>query len=129
MITIALPWPPTVNSLYPSNKAGRRFLSKKGAQYLKSVRLAAAACGAGLHGKTMTGRLAYRLSLWPPDRRIRDLSNHQKAVEDCLTKCGVWEDDSLVDHLEVDRMPIVRGGHCRIEIWSLDHECRPEVIA
>lgn len=122
MITLTLPWPPSVNSLYPSNKSGRRFLSKKGKEYLMAVELELGWRGAN---DALTGRLAYRLSLYPPDKRIRDLSNHQKAIEDCLTKCHLWLDDSQIDHLEVDRMPITKGGRATIEIWDLGCEVRP----
>ncbi len=122
MIRLTLPWPPSMNSLYPSSKSGRRFLSQKGKAYQEAVKLAVA--GAGIEGAPLPGRLGYHLVLSAPDRRTRDLSNHQKAVEDCLTKCGVWEDDSQVDYIEIFRGP-TGVGTAKITIWDLHSEVGP----
>jgi len=125
MITLTLPWPPTVNTMFPTSRSGHRFLSKRGKEFAVAVMKAVMLDRRGCTTKPETGRLAYRLSAWPPDKRTRDLSNLLKSVEDSLTKAGVWLDDSQVDHIEVDRMPIAKGGRCTIEIWNLDCEARP----
>ncbi len=124
MIALSLPYPPSMNTLYPSNrKTGRRFLSKRGTAYLAAFRVAVAAAGKPV--QPLSGRLGYRLHLYPPDARKRDLSNCLKAVEDCLTKCGVWVDDSQVDVIRVFREGKVKDGSATIYIWDLETECEP----
>jgi len=110
--------------MFPTSRSGHRFLSKRGKKFAEDVRVAVHRQLGPI--KPLTGRLAYRLSAWPPDKRTRDLSNLLKGTEDSLTKAGVWQDDSQVDHLEVDRMPTTKGGRCSIEIWDLDYETRPK---
>lgn len=114
MIFLDLPWPPSMNSLYPSAKNGRRFLSQRGKEYQLAIKVALSGLSAP------PGRLAYKAVMFPPDRRKRDLSNHLKALEDCLTKCGFWEDDSLVDDLRAIRGPIRKGGAVVVEVWEMD---------
>lgn len=119
MIFLRLPFPPSVNTLYPSTN-GRRFLSKRGKLYVQQV----AVCVG--RQRAPTGRIAYRMVLCPPDKRRRDLSNFVKAAEDCLTKCGFWGDDSLVDDMRVLRGYVAAGaGRLLMHVWSLDSECTP----
>lgn len=114
-----------MNTLYPTNRrTGRRFLSKRGKLFAAKV-MWAVAQRASIVPLPLTGRLGYLLSLYPPDRRTRDLSNVLKAIEDSLTKAGVWLDDSQVDVLEVRRMPVTKGGRATIEIYDLGCEVRP----
>lgn len=122
MIVLRLPWPPSVNSMYPSAKTGRRFLSQKGKDYQKAVRMAVDASGSD--SEPLSGRLGYHLVLCAPDRRVRDLSNHQKSIEDSLTKCGVWQDDSQVDYIEIFR-GAVGPSSATITIWDLNSEVGP----
>lgn len=63
-------------------------------------------------------RLKVEIEAWMPDRRKRDLDNLFKSVLDCLTKSGVWDDDSQVDDLRIIRAPHV-GGMLKIRITSL----------
>jgi len=52
----------------------------------------------------LTGRLAVRLQLYPPDRRKRDVDNLAKAPFDAITaSAAVWLDDSQVDTLLIER--------------------------
>ena len=67
----------------------------------------------------IVGRLEVHIKLYPPDRRLRDIDNHIKAIFDLLTKANVWEDDSQVDVLHVKRCDIVKKGKVEIEIWPL----------
>jgi crossover junction endodeoxyribonuclease RusA len=104
-----------MNTLYPTSRSGHRFLSKKGKAYVLRIR---ALIG---HNRMPPCRLAYTLVLCPPDKRKRDLSNHVKAIEDCLTKCGFWEDDSLVDDFRVTRGEIIKGGRALMTVWDTRH--------
>lgn len=118
MITLTLPWPPTSNTLYPSSRTGRRFLSERGKRYIEQIRVALVEQLSSGH-RAIAGRIGYRVRMMAPDRQRRDLSNHLKAIEDCLTKCGLWGDDSQVDDGHFTRGPIVKGGRVEIEIWQI----------
>ena len=124
MIKLVLPYPPSLNTLYPSNrKTGRRFLSKRGESYHDAVQMALRT--SGLPSEPLSGRLAYRLHIYPPDARKRDLSNLPKVVEDCLTQFKVWGDDSQVDDMRVVRGDKIKGGKAVMYVWDLDSECEP----
>lgn len=73
---------------------------------------------ASIHGQTAPeGRLDVGVQLYPPDRRVRDLDNFgTKSLLDALTHAGIIEDDSLIDRLLIERMPVVKGGKCRVFI-------------
>jgi crossover junction endodeoxyribonuclease RusA len=118
VINLTLPWPPSLNTLYPSLRSGRRVMSQKGRDYQSSFRIALAR-QTSRSQPTLLGRIGYRMRFLPPDRRKRDLPNVIKAVEDNLTKCGVWGDDSQVDDGHFIRGPVVRGGRVDVEIWEI----------
>ncbi len=109
-----LPWPPSLNNLYPTGANGRRFLSKEGKAYHEAVAVEL------LRQRVPRARLAVpvelTLLLQPPDRRRRDISNLVKVCEDCLTRCGVWADDCQVDVLHVWRCLRYPGGIVTVEI-------------
>lgn len=111
-ITLYTNWPPTVNSYYSHTRNGV-FISKKGRQYTHSVELdVKEQCGELL----LTERLLVEVYLFPPDRRVRDLDNYMKALQDSITKAGLWEDDSLIDQLFIYRGAVTKGGLVRLEI-------------
>lgn len=101
-------WPPSVNHLYATKKNGRRALTEPGKNFIKEVRGEVMA----RQGKWF-GEADLHLSIlaYPPDdRRIRDLDNILKAIQDGLGKSGLFEDDSQVCRLEIERQePSGRG--------------------
>ena len=103
-LVIYLDFPPTVNSYYLKG----RILSKKGRQYSGKVLEDCVEQGAILGLDT---KLNVSVILYPPDRRTRDLDNYMKALQDSLTKAGVWEDDKLIDQLSLYRGVVIpRAG-------------------
>lgn len=115
MITVTLPYPPTVNTYWRTvmiGKAPRTLISAKGRQYKQDV--AHACASEGCAGARVKGRLAVTLTAYPPDRRLRDLDNLTKAPLDALTNAGVWLDDAQIDRLVVERGAVVSGGKLEV---------------
>ena len=113
MISVTLPFPPTVNSYYSHTKRGV-YISKKG-------RLFREAAAESLHQQLGDLRqLDYRISLTVvlhmPDKRTRDLDNYMKALLDAITVYGLWEDDSQIDQLSIYRGETVKSGIVKLVI-------------
>lgn len=120
MITLHLPFPPSVNTYWRHvSLKGRGVVtltSERGRKYRKAVQdyILQHRGAAGLKG-----RLDVRIKLTMPDRRKRDLDNYFKAALDALTHSGVWLDDEQIDALQVQRMGISAPGGAEIEIHEI----------
>lgn len=115
MITLTLPYPPSVNHLYAVVN-GRKVLSAKGRAYQDAVVDSwMRQRGAGFGDL----RVRYHVHAFPPDHRRRDLSNLCKIVEDSLTKAGVWGDDSQVDDMRWTRGTPTKGGSLFVTIEAV----------
>jgi crossover junction endodeoxyribonuclease RusA len=112
-----LRWPPSLNHLYPTARNGRRFLSVAGKQFKQSVW--ADVLAQGRPARPLSGRLSILIEVFPPDRRVRDLSNLVKIIEDSLTDAGVWKDDGQIDDLHVIRRAVTLDGAVRVTIKRL----------
>lgn len=108
-IIIHLPFPPTVNSYYFKGK----ILSSKGRKYSQSVEEAVHEQGVHLE---LTASLNMAVILYMPDRRTRDLDNYMKALQDSLTKAGVWQDDKQIDQLTIYRGCVISKGKAIVRI-------------
>lgn len=105
MLTINLPWPPSVNH-YWRNVAGRTLISADGRAYRKAVADHVLIQHAA---KRLAGRLEVRIYAAMPDKRRRDLDNLLKSILDSLTHAGVWIDDSQIDVLSIRRGTLGRA--------------------
>ena len=119
-----LPFPPSANTYYraiPRRIKGRlravNILSEKGREYPKKCKIA---IGFWPH-EPITGRLMMLVDLFPPDKRKRDLDNYIKPLQDALTKCRIFEDDSQIDILLINRREIVPGGKVIVTIKGAEH--------
>ena len=94
-----MPFPPSVNKMFPTGKNGRRFLSERGKAYRQEVY----ALTLEQHGifKPFTGPLKATVELVPPDRRKRDIDNFNKALFDSLKHANVYMDDSQIKQLHL----------------------------
>lgn len=117
-VTLTLPYPPTLNTMYPSKKTGGRKLSDKGKVYASQVAIAFRE-KYGLM-KPMEGRLVLTFDSWPPDNRVRDLSNIFKAVEDSLKKAGAMIDDSQIKEIHARMHDKTSGGALLITLEERD---------
>ncbi|ENG1126313.1 RusA family crossover junction endodeoxyribonuclease [Salmonella enterica subsp. enterica serovar Newport] len=116
---LTLPFPPSVNTYWRSpNKGplkGCHLVSARGRKYQSD------ACAAVIEQlrrlpKPSTAPASVEIILYPPDNRIRDLDNYNKALFDALTHAGVWEDDSQVKRMVVEWGPVIPKGKVEITI-------------
>lgn len=119
MITLDLPWPPSVNHywrhLTRGPLAGRVLISEAGREYRRTVSGEVLAA-LGRRTAPIQGRLSVEVLANPPDARKRDLDNLPKAIFDALTHAGIWPDDSNIDRLLIERGEKVKGGAVRVTI-------------
>jgi len=107
-----LSWPPTVNNYYTHTRNGV-FISKKGRLYKNAVESEIREQAPSVH---ITDRIAITVYMFPPDRRKRDLDNYMKALQDSISKAGLWEDDSLIDQVYMYRGEVIKGGQIVVKI-------------
>ncbi|HBA3116253.1 TPA: RusA family crossover junction endodeoxyribonuclease [Escherichia coli] len=87
--------------------AGRKFQSAACAAIVEQLRRLP---------KPTSAPASVEIVLFPPDNRIRDLDNYNKALFDVLTHAGVWEDDSQVKRMLVEWGPVIPEGKVEITI-------------
>jgi Holliday junction resolvase RusA-like endonuclease len=106
VLTLVLPYPPSLNSLYPTGRDGRRHLSAAGRAYKHAVAEAVRVQTQGM-ALPLTGRLVVSVRFCPPDHRVRDImDNPQKCLWDALQAAGVYVNDSQIDEGHVLRGPV-----------------------
>ncbi len=114
MIVLELPYPPSVNHHW--RRVGHRTLiSKEGRLFRKRVLTMLSVH----HREPLAGRLHVRVLVYPPDRRRRDLDNIIKALFDALEHGGVYENDSQIDRLTIERGEVFKGGKAVVEITEV----------
>jgi crossover junction endodeoxyribonuclease RusA len=114
IVTLKLPFPPSVNhSHHYANK--RKFVSKKTKEFREAVQEAVIELGEKLYG-----RLAMFITLYPPDKRRRDIGNYEKQLTDAIMLAGLFLDDEQIDTITIVRRDIVKGGACRVVFVSDD---------
>ena len=112
---LTLPLSPTVNTYYGSN-GNRRYIKPAGVEFRKEV--LAAVKQAKI--PTLTGRLCLVVRVFPRDRRLQDISNRIKALEDALQHAGLFLNDEQVDDLHVTRGPVAPGGRIELMVGVID---------
>jgi crossover junction endodeoxyribonuclease RusA len=114
MIVLELPYPPSVNH-YWRRVGHRTLISKEGRLFRKRVlTMLSVHCR-----EPLAGRLHVRVLVYPPDRRRRDLDNIIKALLDALEHGGVYENDSQIDRLTIERGEVFKGGKAIVEITEV----------
>lgn len=112
---ISLPWPPTVNHYYRAVN-GRNILSAKGRAYKKEAGWEIIAQGE--HEKYLEGDVSLFIRAYPPDKRRRDLDNILKPILDVLADCDVFDDDSQVSDLRIQRFNPCKPGRVEILVYG-----------
>ena len=91
---LILPFPPSVNSIIAC-MGNRRIKTARHRDYLGEAGLALDRQKFPMFSSPVSVEMA----MGRPDKRVRDIDNHAKAVLDALTAHKVLEDDSLVHRL------------------------------
>lgn len=110
-IFLTLPLPPSVNS-YWGFSGHRRFLTVKAVQFKQDVAHAVSQ----QRIKLGSAKLEMTVTINFKDKRVQDISNRIKALEDALVQAGLMDDDSQIKILHVYEGPIVKGGGCSVKI-------------
>jgi crossover junction endodeoxyribonuclease RusA len=118
MLVLNLPLPPSINS-YWGFSGHRRFINKAGVAFKEAVADYVAEYRVPKLGNA---RLEIHVTLYPKDKRIQDIDNRLKSLFDSLSNngAGVFDDDSQIDVLLVQRGAIKKGGGCLVMIDILE---------
>lgn len=100
MITLRLPFPPSVNH-YWRHARGRHYISERGEAYRKDVAWTVKL----KRRKPLEGMLRVTIHATPPDKRRRDVDNLLKVPLDALQHGGLYRDDYQIQELRIVRMP------------------------
>ena len=126
MRALTLPYPPSVNHYWRNLSNGRTVISREGRAYRELVWALMREQGV----PKQTGRLDVHVALVMPDKRRRDIDNAMKALLDSLAYASVYEDDSQIDKLTVERCQVEPPGAAIVTVsqritsplrWALDH--------
>jgi crossover junction endodeoxyribonuclease RusA len=109
-IRLELPYPPSVNTYWRS-VAGRVLISKAGRMYRAELDASVFRQLQADDVRPLAGRLDVSVIVHPPDKRRRDLDNVLKALLDALQHAGIYQDDSQIDKLTVERAEMLKGGN------------------
>lgn len=119
MLTVELPYPPSVNH-YWRRVGPRTLISRQGRAYRREVVAVVERIDRVAEQIPLTGPLSVEVLLYPPDRRRRDLDNTLKGLLDALEHAGVYLDDSLIERLSVEKREVVEGGKAVVVIRRRD---------
>lgn len=112
MIMLSIPYPPSGNHMWKHAK-GKHYLTDQARRYYEQVAWIIKSSGLAMG---LEDRLLVEVDIYPPDKRKRDLSNVIKVVEDACTKAGLWQDDSQIDRLVLQRMPPIKDGAIALRV-------------
>ena len=112
---ITLPFPPSVNSMYRHN-GNHTYITKKGQEWIGEA-------GYKLnlqysHKRAIVGDISLYLKLYTCGRK--DIDNFNKSLLDLFTSHGVWEDDSQIVFLQIEKIPVNHRVDQKVEI-EIDH--------
>lgn len=109
MFRTTLPAGPSTNNMYRSIGSGRVLKSREYRAWL-------AECNTRIQLETnqfmqLTGQVAVKVTVFPKDKRLRDIDNYAKACLDVLETSGIIANDKQVKQLELYRAEPHGNGH------------------
>ena len=105
------PLSPTINSYYGLH-GHRRYMTEKGKQFKKEVAYIVSQ-QAMRFGKSL---VAIHVVIHFSNRRVQDLSNRLKALEDAMVQAGLMDDDSQIKKIVVEEGEIIKGGKMLVKV-------------
>jgi Holliday junction resolvase RusA-like endonuclease len=118
MITLELPWPPSVNHYY-RHVGNKVLISKEGRQYREVVANRIKAAGI----KKNMDKVEVAIQLYPPDRRRRDVDNVLKCLLDSFTIGGIYDDDSQIYFLSIEKLePMPPDGMAVVKVFNYEQK-------
>lgn len=112
-ISLTLPYPPPLNSLYRFGK-GQCYMSKRGKDFKLAVE------GIVLERQisciSLANPLFLRLYIYPPDLRRRDIDGSIKVIFDALERAQVYENDCQIKKLYIEMREKEAPGRVDVEI-------------
>jgi len=103
MLDFMVPFPPSVNTMYPT-VGKKRVLSETGKRYYAKFGACVAETLAGAPGPKWAGDIRVSLGIHAAkDGRKHDIDNLLKALLDGLVKSDVIKDDNQITELHVEK--------------------------
>jgi len=112
MITLKLPYPPSVNNYWLAS-GHRRYISKRGKEFKDHV-----AWYCKEHKVSSFGGVdvEVHIVIHPRSKILMDIDNCAKAILDSVEGAGIVFDDKQVVRLVIERGILVKGGGCTVTI-------------
>ncbi len=111
VVSLRLPLAPTLNNyraiFQPPRGRARLITSAEGRAYFKAVEAAWLRHFDGWPPEPLTGQIRLLVVVHMARNGRSDVSNRIKALEDALTECGAWTDDSHIDDLHPIRGAVI----------------------
>jgi Holliday junction resolvase RusA-like endonuclease len=116
-LMLTLPMPVSVNDAWHATPGGGKTLTAEHRAYRKTV---GRIVRQTWKQPALYGRIEMHAILCFPDRRVADIDNRIKPLQDALTVAGVWRDDCQVDRLIVERYIVDTGKtSCEVRIREI----------
>lgn len=128
MIELKLPYPPNVNHY---KKVGALQRTSSGKLYQPRVNtLATQRFYIEVYGRIRaqglksfnSATLMVQVSVYPPDKRKRDLDGILKVLLDSLQRGGLFDDDYQIARLLVERKDTIPGGQVVVKVSEIENE-------
>ena len=118
MITLNLPYPPSVNAYWMAG-GHRRYISKRGMAFKQAV---AEYVIENNIPKLYDAPLEVFIILQPRSKKLLDLDNALKGILDSCQDAGIYEDDVQVQKLTIVRGLPVKYGGCIVMIAEIKND-------
>ena len=122
MITLTLPFPPTVNNYkrigrLTRTKSGKIFQPRINSDATRRFYYEVWIKVKGLQIESLgDSPISLEIDVYPPDKRKRDIDNIIKPTVDSLMNSGLFDDDYQISKLLVIRREVFSGGKIVVKI-------------